>query len=204
MEKGAQKPRRPNFTQQDCLLLAQVMGEEHPGLKMSFNSVVKHRFTNGITSQTKKTCWKMIQAKFNASGSEQRDADHLEKKWDNLCALHRSIYADHQRSLAMTGMGPVPSKYSLITEAVMDVVGRSTASVVGAATMATDSTFNMLISQGTEVVTEVNHSPTASLAQARDSSSIEQPVFIVLAPALTPSQGPVKRKNCCCDCHTEV
>ncbi|XP_052788797.1 uncharacterized protein LOC128223560 [Mya arenaria] len=178
MEKGAQKPRRPNFTQQDCLILAQVMGEEHPELKMSFNSVVKHRFTNdkqanvyfeGITSQTKKTCWKMIQAKFNASGSEQRDADHLEKKWDNLCALHRSIYADHQRSLAMTGMGPVPSKYSLITEAVMDVVGRSTASVVGAATMATDITFNMLISQGAEVVTEVNHSPTVPLAQARDS-----------------------------------
>ncbi|XP_052777973.1 uncharacterized protein LOC128215312 [Mya arenaria] len=107
----------------------------------------------------------MIQAKFNASASEQRDADHLEKS-GTICA----------RS---TGMGPVPSKYSLVTEAVMDDVGRSTASVVGAATMATDSTFNMLI-------------------------SIEQPVFVAPAPALTPSQGPVKRKNCCCDCHTEV
>jgi hypothetical protein len=44
MEK--QKSRAPNFTEQECLLLADLMGEKADGFALSRHKLDKHRFTN--------------------------------------------------------------------------------------------------------------------------------------------------------------
>ncbi|XP_052217928.1 uncharacterized protein LOC127835532 [Dreissena polymorpha] len=69
------------------------------------------------------------------------------------CLQAQGIYNDHQRLLSLTGSAPFQSKYDIITESVMAVVGKESAAVQGVAPFTLDTTFIQLTdtSQATTV-----------------------------------------------------
>ncbi|KAH3849251.1 hypothetical protein DPMN_030965 [Dreissena polymorpha] len=98
--------------------------------------------------------WAEIAEMFSANTTgPHRTADQLEKKWENNVSKHRGIYNDHQRLLSLTGSAPFQSKYDIITESVMAVVGKESAAVQGVAPFTLDTTFIQLTdtSQATTV-----------------------------------------------------
>jgi hypothetical protein len=56
-----------------------------------------------ITSATKKKMWEEVTLKFNSSSTTPRTVSELSKKWENLVAKHRAIFADYQRHISLTG-----------------------------------------------------------------------------------------------------
>ncbi|KAH3855524.1 hypothetical protein DPMN_098092 [Dreissena polymorpha] len=98
---------------------------------LSNHELLKHRFTEGITSQTKKKMWARVSDLYNVKASKTRSADKLEKKWLNLVAKLHIIYTDYVRDRALT-------------EAIMNVIGIESPSIAGAAGVALDSSFSQL------------------------------------------------------------
>ncbi|KAH3890121.1 hypothetical protein DPMN_014192 [Dreissena polymorpha] len=48
-----------------------------------------------ITSVSKKQCWGSVTEHFNKKAEFPRDQQTLNKKWDNLVQVHRSLFAEH-------------------------------------------------------------------------------------------------------------
>ncbi|XP_053372482.1 uncharacterized protein LOC123559464 isoform X2 [Mercenaria mercenaria] len=84
-----------------------------------------------ITSCSKAAAWKRVVQAFNARADEPREMTALKKKWDNLVQSHRSQYADYLHSQQLTGGGPSCKKLSVVTEAVMAVIGRNACNTKG-------------------------------------------------------------------------
>ncbi|XP_052256772.1 uncharacterized protein LOC127861983 isoform X1 [Dreissena polymorpha] len=142
------RKRNPNFSLQDSLLLTQIMGETHPDfhdMDMSFHKVDKARFSNRISKATKNALWVAVTENVNARAQFRREQSILEKKWENLQRDHRNLYMDFQREISLTGRGPIGRTLSVLTEAVIDVIGKQSAAVVGAAGAAYDSTLASLM-----------------------------------------------------------
>ncbi|XP_060574015.1 uncharacterized protein LOC132731776 [Ruditapes philippinarum] len=126
------KRRNANFSANDCLLLANIMGQSSNLNKTLTNyQYVRHKFNSSITSSTKKINWTKITENFITVAEVPRKTEDIVKKWDNLVQTHRLKYQDFQREQSATGGGPQPGKMSAITEAVMDVIGRNSVNTVG-------------------------------------------------------------------------
>ncbi|XP_045184543.2 uncharacterized protein LOC123542664 isoform X1 [Mercenaria mercenaria] len=131
MEESKKPVRSPNFSMSDALLLCEVMGGDSGVEGLSFHSMQRHKFTNTITSCSKGAAWKTIVQAFNSRADEPREIPSLKKKWDNLAQTHRSQYSDYLHSQQLTGGGPSCKKLSVVTEAVMAVIGRNACNTKG-------------------------------------------------------------------------
>ncbi|KAH3747924.1 hypothetical protein DPMN_182359 [Dreissena polymorpha] len=139
------KQRAPNFTLQENTLLAHLMGEEYMNFGMSRHKLDRHRFTSQISSSVKKEMWSNVETTFNANstGPHRKGSDH-EKKWENLTSTQRGIYQDHQRMLTLTGSPPFNSKCTILTEAVMNVIGKEGVDIMGIGPSSLDTSILQL------------------------------------------------------------
>ncbi|KAH3737517.1 hypothetical protein DPMN_044110 [Dreissena polymorpha] len=139
------KQRAPNFTLQENTLLAHLMGEEYMNFGMSRHKLDRHRFTSQIFSSVKKEMWSNVETTFNANSTgPHRKGSDLEKKWENLTSTQRGIYQDHQRLLTLTGSPPFNSKCTILTEAVMNVIGTEGVDIMGIGPSSLDTSILQL------------------------------------------------------------
>ncbi len=88
--------RKPNWTEEQCLLLAQL-GEEHKG-------ILKGKFGPGVTARGKKQTWELIAQNINASFPlVVRTSEDCEKRWYVLQSKARGEIAAHKRESSRTG-----------------------------------------------------------------------------------------------------
>ncbi|KAH3884439.1 uncharacterized protein LOC127837261 [Dreissena polymorpha] len=176
----SKKEREQKFSLDDCIILCNLMAEDCGLNGLSNHELLKHRFTEGITSQTKKKMWARVSDMYNVKASKTRSADKLEKKWLNLVAKHRIIYTDYVRDRALTGGGCLQKNLDIVTEAIMNVIGIESPSIAGAAGVALDSSFSQLETLSAVAI-----------------PSHEQYMEVVSGPSQTVDYG----SRCHCSCH---
>lgn len=94
MEK--KRTRKPNWKEEQCLLLAQLV-DEHKG-------VLRGRFGPGVTQQAKRQAWENIAQQINASFHLLvRTSEECEKRWYVLQSKAREEIAAHKRESSRTG-----------------------------------------------------------------------------------------------------
>ncbi|XP_052785970.1 uncharacterized protein LOC128221397 [Mya arenaria] len=125
MAAREEKKRNPNFSKEECALLAKLMGGES-GHDMSRHALYKKGFSSRITSETKKKMWAVVELEFNShSNGIHRSLDLLMKKLDNLVQVHRPKYMDYRHQLQLTGHWQNKlTMLSEITDTVMNVIGK--------------------------------------------------------------------------------
>ncbi|KAM4736799.1 transcription initiation factor TFIID subunit 11 isoform 1-T1 [Anableps anableps] len=122
MEK--KRMRKPNWTEEQCLLLAQLV-EENRG-------VLKAKFGPGITVQTKRKTWERIAEQINASFPLlTRSSQECEKRWYVLQSKAREEIAALKRTITQTGGGSPAKKLSQVADTVCNVLAKSDTSITG-------------------------------------------------------------------------
>ncbi|CAK6958228.1 uncharacterized protein LOC128355178 [Scomber scombrus] len=82
IEGMSSRKRRPNWTDQECVLLAQLMQER--------KDIIRGKCSTGVSIQDKRQAWEEIaQAINNAFPQIQRTVSDCNKKWENLLAKSR-------------------------------------------------------------------------------------------------------------------
>lgn len=89
------RKRRPNWTDQECLLLAQLMLEK--------KAVIRGKCNTGISTQDKRQAWEEITQTINTTFPQiQRTVSDCNKKWENLLAKSRE---EIKRQKRLVGSG---------------------------------------------------------------------------------------------------
>lgn len=79
LEGMSSRKRRPNWTDQECLLLAQLMQER--------KEVIRGKCSSGVSIQDKRQAWEEIAQSINIAFPQiQRTVSDCNKKWENLLA----------------------------------------------------------------------------------------------------------------------
>ncbi|KAK6324249.1 hypothetical protein J4Q44_G00065880 [Coregonus suidteri] len=122
MEK--KRNRKPNWTEEQGLLLAQLVNE-HKGM-------LRGKFGPTVTSQGKRRAWDTISQTINASFPlVVRTGDDCEKRWYVLQSKAKDEIAAHKRESSLTGGGPPAKRLSQVDNTVFQVLGHSEVSVTG-------------------------------------------------------------------------
>lgn len=96
MEKKRKRNRKPNWTEEQGLLLAQLVNE-HKGM-------LRGKFGPTVTSQGKRRAWDTISQTINASFPlVVRTGDDCEKRWYVLQSKAKDEIAAHKRESSITG-----------------------------------------------------------------------------------------------------
>lgn len=89
------RKRRPNWTDQECLLLAQLMQEK--------KAKIRGKCSTGVSAQDKRQAWEEIAQAINTTFPQiQRTISDCNKKWENLLAKSRE---EIKRQKRQTGTG---------------------------------------------------------------------------------------------------
>lgn len=76
------RKRRPNWTDQECLLLAQLMQDK--------KAIIRGKCSTGVSTQDKRQAWEEIAQVINNTFPQiQRTVSDCNKKWENLLAKSR-------------------------------------------------------------------------------------------------------------------
>ncbi|KAH3828403.1 uncharacterized protein LOC127832524 [Dreissena polymorpha] len=178
------KQRAPNFTLQENILLAHLMGEDYSNFGMSRHKLDRHRFTSQISSSVKKEMWGNVETAFNSNSTgTQRKGSDLEKKWENLTSTQRGIYQDHQRMLTLTGRPPFNSKCTILTEAVMNVIGKEGVDVMGIGPRSLDTSMLQL----THMRDDDQQDTENNMTTCTSSGAMSTPVSVNQKRRYTPS-----------------
>ncbi|ROI62467.1 Myb-related transcription factor, partner of profilin [Anabarilius grahami] len=122
MEK--KRNRKPNWTEEQGLLLAQLVNE-HKGM-------LRGKFGPTVTSQGKRRAWDTISQTINASFPlVVWTGDDCEKRWYVLQSKAKDEIAAHKRESSLTGGGPPAKRLSQVADTVFQVLGHSEVSVTG-------------------------------------------------------------------------
>ncbi|XP_022601103.1 uncharacterized protein LOC111221811 [Seriola dumerili] len=117
LEGMSSRKRRPNWTDQECLLLAQLMQEK--------KDIIRGKCSTGISIQDKRQAWEEIaQAINNAFPQIQRTVSDCNKKWENLLAKSREEIKRQKRQ-AGTDEGLSLEEFSTVTQLVISVMNLS-------------------------------------------------------------------------------
>lgn len=82
IEGMSSRKRRPNWTDQECLLLAQLLQER--------KGVIRGKCSTGVSIQDKRKAWEEIAQAINTAFPQiQRTVSDCNKKWENLLAKSR-------------------------------------------------------------------------------------------------------------------
>ncbi|XP_030195568.1 uncharacterized protein LOC115530895 [Gadus morhua] len=177
MEK--KRNRKPNWTEEQGLLLAQLVNE-HKGM-------LRGKFGPTVTSQGKRRAWDTISQTINASFPlVVRTGDDCEKRWYVLQSKAKDEIAAHKRESSLTGGGPPAKRLSQVADTVFQVLGHSEVSVTGLPTGIDTSMMQALeMQQSIEPSQEPGPSslpPEPSAAATQDSPADQTP-FPSAAPA---------------------
>ncbi|XP_034022944.1 uncharacterized protein LOC117507230 [Thalassophryne amazonica] len=83
LEAVSGKKRKPNWTDQECCVLAQLMEER--------KDIIRGKCSTGVSTQDKRKAWEEITKAINAASPQvQRTASDCNKKWENLLAKSRN------------------------------------------------------------------------------------------------------------------
>lgn len=94
------RKRRPNWTDQECLLLAQLMHEK--------KAIIRGKCSTGVSTQDKRQAWVEIAQAINTSFPQiQRTVSDCNKKWENLLAKSKEEIK-RQKRLSGTGEDSLP------------------------------------------------------------------------------------------------
>ncbi|XP_044205354.1 uncharacterized protein LOC122980953 [Thunnus albacares] len=117
IEGMSSRKRRPNWTDQECLLLAQLMQER--------KDIIRGKCSTGVSIQDKRQAWEEIaQAINNAFPQIQRTVSDCNKKWENLLAKSREEIKRQKRQ-ASAGEGLSLEQLSTVTKLVISVMNLS-------------------------------------------------------------------------------
>lgn len=95
LEGMSTRKRRPNWTDQECLLLAQLMQER--------KDIIRGKCSTGVLIMDKRQAWEEIAQHINSAFPQiQRTVSDCNKKWENLLAKSREEIK-RQRRQAGTG-----------------------------------------------------------------------------------------------------
>lgn len=82
LEGMSSRKRRPNWTDPECLLLAQLMQER--------KDIIRGKCSTGVSIQDKRLAWEEIAQAINTAFPHiQRTVSDCNKKWENLLAKSR-------------------------------------------------------------------------------------------------------------------
>ncbi|KAL1005186.1 hypothetical protein UPYG_G00055680 [Umbra pygmaea] len=124
MESKARRTRKPNWTEEQCLMLAQLV-DEH-------KTILKGKFGPGVTARDKKQRWEQIAQIINGSFPLLvRTSEDCEKRWYVLQSKAREEIAAHKRESSRTGGGPPAKQLSQVAQTVLNIFGHSETSITG-------------------------------------------------------------------------
>ncbi|KAM6947410.1 uncharacterized protein PEZ65_001058 isoform 1-T1 [Lycodopsis pacificus] len=110
------RKRRPNWTDQECLLLAQLMQEK--------KDIIRGKCSNGVTIQDKRQAWEEIAQSINTAFPQiQRTVSDCNKKWENLLAKSREEIKRQRRQVGAEGLSV--EQFSTVTQVVISVMDLS-------------------------------------------------------------------------------
>ncbi|GLD69987.1 uncharacterized protein AKAME5_002130400 [Lates japonicus] len=117
LEGMSSRKRRPNWTDQECLLLAQLMQER--------KDIIRGKCSTGVSIQDKRQAWEEIAQAINAAFPQiQRTVSDCNKKWENLLAKSREEIKRQKRQ-AGTDEGLSLEGFSTVTQIVISVMNLS-------------------------------------------------------------------------------
>lgn len=119
----AKTKRKPNWTQDECLLLATLVNEK--------KDVLRKKLGPNLTSKMKRDAWEKISSQLNASSAIKRSTEEIEKKWNNILSSCKSEISNFRKSSTATGGGPPSKPLSALAETVQMVIGESNAIITG-------------------------------------------------------------------------
>ncbi|RXN30179.1 myb SANT-like DNA-binding domain-containing 4 [Labeo rohita] len=158
MEK--KRNRKPNWTEEQGLLLAQLVNE-HKGM-------LRGKFGPTVTSQGKRRAWDTISQTINASFPlVVRTGDDCEKRWYVLQSKAKDEIAAHKRESSLTGGGPPAKRLSQVADTVFQVLGHSEVSVTGLPTGIDTSMMQALEVQQSGLVTAILNNRRSALTPTR-------------------------------------
>lgn len=91
----AKTKRKPNWTQDECLLLATLVNEK--------KDVLRKKLGPNLTSKMKRDAWEKISSQLNASSAIKRSTEEIEKKWNNILSSCKSEISNFRKSSTATG-----------------------------------------------------------------------------------------------------
>ncbi|XP_056293533.1 uncharacterized protein LOC130208438 isoform X2 [Pseudoliparis swirei] len=110
------RKRRPNWTDQECLLLAQLMQER--------KEVIRGKCSSGVSIQDKRQAWEEIAQSINIAFPQiQRTVSDCNKKWENLLAKSKEEIKRQRRQGLSEGLSVV--HFSPVTQVVISVMNLS-------------------------------------------------------------------------------
>ncbi|XP_029287223.1 myb-related transcription factor, partner of profilin-like isoform X2 [Cottoperca gobio] len=116
IEGMSSRKRRPNWTDHECLLLAQLMQEK--------KDIIRGKCSTGISIQDKRQAWEEIaQAINNVFPQIQRTVSDCNKKWENLMAKSREEIKRQRRQAITEGLSL--EQFSTVTQVVISVMNLS-------------------------------------------------------------------------------
>ncbi|XP_046573570.1 uncharacterized protein LOC124281673 [Haliotis rubra] len=133
---GSSRKRQPNWTKDECLLLADLV--------KASKQTIEGKFSQGVTATSRQETWQKITDTINSIG-QQRSRDEVIKKWKNLKSAGKKNYSTFKNATTATGGGPPPTPISPVTEAVVDCIGRENTVLTGIGPMSMDSSFIQLL-----------------------------------------------------------
>ncbi|KAH3849481.1 hypothetical protein DPMN_091884 [Dreissena polymorpha] len=155
------KQRAPNFTLQENILLAHLMGEDYSNFGMSRHKLDRHRFTSQISSSVKKEMWGNVETAFNSNS---------------------------------TGRPPFNSKCTILTEAVMNVIGKEGVDVMGIEPSSLDTSMLQLTHMRDDDQQDTENNMTTCTSRYTPSVSENGSSSSAISPRDEPSH------SCCSHC----
>ncbi|XP_052271537.1 uncharacterized protein LOC127872246 [Dreissena polymorpha] len=179
------KQRAPNFTLQENILLAHLMGEDYSNFGMSRHKLDRHRFTSQISSSVKKEMWGNVETAFNSNSTgTQRKGSDLEKKWENLTSTQRDLpRSSANADIDCTRRPPFNSKCTILTEAVMNVIGKEGVDVMGIEPSSLDTSMLQL----THMRDDDQQDTENNMTTCTSSGAMSTPVSVNQKRRYTPS-----------------
>ncbi|XP_040890626.1 myb/SANT-like DNA-binding domain-containing protein 4 isoform X2 [Toxotes jaculatrix] len=117
LEGMSSRKRRPNWTDQECLLLAQLMQER--------KDIIRGKCSTGVSIQDKRQAWEEVAQAINIAFPQiQRTVSDCNKKWENLLAKSREEIKRQKRQ-AGKDEGLSLEELSTVTQIVISVMNLS-------------------------------------------------------------------------------
>ncbi|KAM8757994.1 uncharacterized protein AB9X84_010613 isoform 1-T3 [Acanthopagrus schlegelii] len=110
------RKRRPNWTDQECLLLAQLMQEK--------KNIIRGKCSTGVSIQDKRQAWEEIAQAINIAFPQiQRTVSDCNKKWENLLAKSREEIKRQKRQAGTEDLSL--EQLSTVTQVVISMMNLS-------------------------------------------------------------------------------
>ncbi|KAM7005640.1 uncharacterized protein LKV04_002348 [Tautogolabrus adspersus] len=177
LEGMSSRKRRPNWTDQECLLLAQLMQDR--------KEIIRGKCSTGVSIQDKRQAWEEIAQAINAAFPHiQRTVSDCNKKWENLLAKSREEIKRHRKQ-------PGTERLSLEE---LSTVTRVVISVMNLANMLQQDTEHSSVSEMMQ--TQQNSSDEDGNDHTMDEqfTNTHPPTQLQLPTYPDPSTSPVDQK----------